>query len=319
MRARRRSAVVLAALLVVAGCTVPQQRDDTRPSTVPVDAAEVDDVLTRYDEMRATAEKLQDPKPLSTVETGAVLAIDTGSFDVAQRLAQRIGSDAGSDEVRQLAVPRFTRYPLWFMVEVRDRAAKVNRVQVFERGSAADPWFLVASPQTVISTRLPEVRERDGAALTVAADSTTGMRMSPQEAADRYATALQDPSSPAGTSLAQDDFREQMREAAQRNAALDGVRFSQSWKAEDVTHTLRLSDGGALVFATLERVDSYRVAEGIRVTWPDDSPQKALLADGVSSSGRLRYLHQVLVQIPGGSGKPRIIGQYGGVVEATGP
>jgi hypothetical protein len=319
MRARRRVAALLLAPLVLAGCTVPQQRDDAPPSTVPVDAAEVDRVLARYDEVRATAASLLDPKPLSTVESGAVLAIDTGSFEVAQRLAQRVGTDAGSEQVERLAVPRFTRYPLWFMVEVRDRAADVNRVQVFERASAADPWFLVASPETVLTTQLPELRERAGAALTVPADSATGMSMSPQEAADRYAAALEDPSTAAGRTLEQDDFREQMREAARRNADLEGVRFSQTWKAEEVTHALRLADGGALVFATLERVDTYRVAEGKRVTWPENSPQEALLQDGVSSSGRLRYLHQVLVVVPGGSGKPRVIGQYGGVVEATGP
>lgn len=318
-RRRRIAVVLLACSLVVTACTVPRPRDDAPASTVPIDAAGVDAVLARYDAVREAAAKLLDPKPLSTVESDAVLAIDTGSFDVAQRLSRGIGTDGTSERVERLAVPRFTDYPLWFMVEVRDPAAKVNRVQVFERGSAVDPWFLVASPQTVLSTRLPGVRERDGAALVVAPDSGTGMSMSPQEAADRYATALADPEAPEAATLEADDFRAQMRATAQRNASLDGVRFGQTWKARKVTHALRTTDGGALVFATLERTDTYRVRDGIQVTWPDGSPEKALLQSGVSSSGRLRYLHQVLVQIPGGSGRPRVIGQYGGVVEADGP
>ena len=278
----RRSApvvVLLACVLVLTSCTVPRPRDDRPASTVPIDRAGVEQVLSRYDQVREAAAKLLDPKPLSTVESGAVLAIDTGSFDVAQRLSRGVGSDGTSDQVERLAVPRFTAYPLWFVVEVRDQAAKVNRVQVFERGSAVDPWFLVASPETVLSTRLPDLRERDGAALTVDPRSATGMSMSPQQAADRYAAALEDPSTAAARTIENDDFRAQMRTAARRNAALDGVRL----------------------------------------TWPDDSPQKALLESGVSSSGRLRYLHQVLVEIPGGSGRPRVIGQYGGVVEAEGP
>lgn len=318
-RSSRLLAALLCALLVLAACGLPRERGDARPSTVPVDAAEVDAVLARYEKVRDTAAELLDPKPLSTVESGAVLAIDTGTFEVAQRLARAVGGDSASDDVVRLATPRFTAYPLWFMVEVQDRAAEVNRVQIFERASAVDPWFLVASPETLLTTQLPDLRERDGVQLVVPPDSATGMSMSPQDAADRYAAVLADPASPAASSLEQDDFIEQMRAAAERNASLEDVSFTQTWSAQEVRHVLRTADGGALVFATLERVDSYEVGEGVRVTWPDDSPQKALLESGLSSSGSLRYLHQVLVSIPGGSGKPRVIGQYGGVVEAEGP
>ncbi|MGQ2913259.1 MULTISPECIES: hypothetical protein [unclassified Aeromicrobium] len=318
-RSSRLLAALVCALLVLAACGLPRERGDAPPSTVPVDAAEVDAVLARYEKVRDTAAELLDPKPLSTVESGAVLAIDTGSFEVAQRLARAVGGDSASNDVVRLATPRFTAYPLWFMVEVQDRAAEVNRVQIFERASAVDPWFLVASPETLLTTPLPDLRERDGVQLVVPPDSATGMSMSPQDAADRYAAVLADPASPAASSLEQDDFIEQMRAAAERNASLEDVSFTQTWSAQEVRHVLRTADGGALVFATLERVDSYEVGEGVRVTWPDDSPQKALLESGLSSSGSLRYLHQVLVSIPGGSGKPRVIGQYGGVVEAQGP
>ncbi len=311
--------VALAVALALTGCAVPRERDDAPASTVPVDVAQVERILARYAEVRATAADLLDPKPLSTVESGAVLAIDTGSFVVAQRLAKAAGDRGEGGDVVEVATPRFTRYPLWFAVEVRDTAAEVNRVQVFQRASAVDPWFLVESPQTVLTTRLPELRRRGGVALAVPPGSGTGMAMSPQEAADRYAAALADPTSPEASSVAEDAFREQMREAAERNAALRDVTFSQRWAAAKVQHALRTSDGGALVFATLERTDSYEVGEGVRVTWPDDSPQKALLESGVSSSGSLRYLHQVLIVVPGGSGEPRVIGQYGGVVEAEGP
>ncbi|GAA0208426.1 hypothetical protein GCM10008944_28030 [Cytobacillus oceanisediminis] len=318
-RSSRLLVALVCALLVLTACGLPRERGDAPPSTVPVDAGEVDAVLARYEKVRDTAAELLDPKPLSTVESGAVLAIDTGSFEVAQRLARAVGGDSASNDVVRLATPRFTAYPLWFMVEVQDRAAEVNRVQIFERASAVDPWFLVASPETLLTTQLPDLRERDGVQLVVPPDSATGMSMSPQEAADRYAAVLADPASPAASSLEQDDFIEQMRAAAERNASLEDVSFTQTWSAQEVRHVLRTADGGALVFATLERVDSYEVGEGVRVTWPDDSPQKALLESGLSSSGSLRYLHQVLVSIPGGSGKPRVIGQYGGVVEAQGP
>ena len=56
---------------------------------------------------------------------------------------------------------------------------------------------------------------------------------------------------------------------------------------------------------------------GIKVSWPAGSPQEAFLTNGISGSGKLRYYHQVLLYVPGGSkGEPRALGQYGGVVGA---
>lgn len=310
-----RRLLVIVCVLALAACAVPRPREDTPPSTVPVGEAEVLRVLERYREVRATAAELLDAKPLSTVESDGVLDIDTGSFEVAQRLRKASGgTDPAAIDLQQLAAPRFTSYPLWFVAEVRDRSDDVNRVQVFQRTSAVDPWLLVASPETVLSTRLPELRRRDGVPLAVAADSAAGMSMSPQQVADAYAAVLDDPDAEQAAALEDDDFLQQMRETAERNAGLDGVDFSQSWSAEDVTHALRTSDGGALVFVDLERIDTYEVGDGVRVTWPQNSPQQALLESGVSTRASLRYLHQVLVLVPGGDEKPRALGQYGGVV-----
>lgn len=317
---RRRLSLLLLVLVLAASCTVPRERTSTDVSTIPVDREQVERILQRYESVRATAGRLLDAKPLSTVESGAVLAIDTGSFEVAQRLEQAAGEQARPEgQVVQVATPRFSSYPLWFVVEVRDEADEVNRVQVFERTSAVDPWLLVASPQTVLSTELPDVRRRDGVALRVPADSDTGMSLSPQGAADAYAATLADPDSDASATVEQDDFIEQMRAAAADNSALEGVTFTQDWAAQEVTHALRTSDGGALVFATLERTDRYEVGDGVRVQWPAGSPQSALLESGLSSEGSLTYLHQVLILVPGGESKPRVIGQFGGVTEADTP
>lgn len=310
--------VVVAVLLT--SCALPRERSSTDVTTVPVDREQVERILERYASVRATAGRLLDAKPLSTVESGAVLAIDTGSFEVAQRLEQAAGEEGQPEgELVQVATPRFGTYPLWFVVEVRDAADEVNRIQVFERASAVDPWLLVASPQTVLSTELPELRRRDGVALRVPVDSDTGMSLSPQGAADAYAATLADPDGDAAATVEQDDFLEQMRAAAADNAALEDITFSQEWAAEDVRHALRTSDGGALVFATLKRTDRYEVGDGVRVQWPAGSPQSALLESGLSSSGSLTYLHQVLILVPGGQAKPRVIGQFGGVTEADTP
>lgn len=312
----RRVVWVLVCALVLAGCAIPHQRGDLTVGKTGASRTDVTAVLDRYREVRNTAIELLDAKPLSTVETGAVLAIDSGSFEVSQRLAQTQKQQSGSVAVSEVLTPHFTKYPLWFMAVVKDPKLGVNRVQLFERGSAVEPWLLTASPQTLAETPIPEVRTHGGAALTVKPDDGIGMAMSATDAARAYAKSLADPSSPQAGLVADDSFVKQMRAAAKTNAALKGVKFSQSWGAQPVKHVLRTRGGGALAFVTLLRLDTYTVKEGLTVQFPAGTPQEALLSSGISRSGELRYYHQVLLYLPGGSAKPRAIGQYGGVVSA---
>ena len=152
------------------------------------------------------------------------------------------------------------------------------------------------------------------------ADITTIRRIIPTStataAAKAYAESLADASSKSAGKVADDSFVKQMRATADTNGKLEGVKFSQSWGADDVEYVLRTADGGALAFVTLLRLDTYAVKEGLTVSWPQGTPQQAFLSSGISSSGKLRYYHQVLLYLPGGSGKPRALGQYGGVVSA---
>jgi hypothetical protein len=314
----RRVALLVCSALVLAGCATPHQRDHVTLGKDGARGSEVTAVLGRLREVRNTAISLLDPKPLSTVESGAVLAIDTGSFEVSQLLAQKQKEDTSNIDLTSLMTPRFTAYPLWFVAETRDTALGVNRVQVFQRDSAVDPWLLVASPETVSTTSLPGVRRIGSAVVAVKPVDGVGMSMSPQAAAASYAKALADPSSADAGKVVADSFVKQMRTAAAKNAALKGVRFSQSWAAQKVHYAVRTSDGGALVFVTLARRDTYKVKSGLTITWPSGTPQQAFLSAGISGSGTLNYDHQVLLYIPGDGGKPRAIGQYGGVIGADG-
>ncbi|MBD8605664.1 hypothetical protein IFT73_02245 [Aeromicrobium sp. CFBP 8757] len=314
----RRTIVALACSLALTACAVPHERDDLTPRKTAASADTVTTVIDRYREVRSSAVALLDPKPLSTVETGAVLAIDSGSFAVSQGSSTTQEGDTSDVEVTDVEVPRFTKYPLWFSAVVRDRQLGVNRVQVFERASSVDPWLLTASPETLSGTELPAIRRADGAARTVGADDGVGMAMSPQEAADAYAAVLADPGAEQSAEIADDSFIKQMRTTAATNADLENVTFSQTWEAQDVQYALRTGDGGALAFVTLLRKDTYTVADGLTVTWPEGSPQRAFLSEGISGSGTLSYLHQVLLYLPGGAGEPRALGQYGGVVGGEG-
>lgn len=314
----RRTALLICSAVVLAGCATPHQRGNLALSKQAARGSEVTAVLDRYREVRNTAISLLDPKPLSTVESGAFLAIDSGSFRVSQLLAKKQKQDTSRVEVIDVLTPSFAAYPLWFVVEGRDKALGINRIQVFLRDSAVDPWLLVASPETVSTTSLPGLRRAGDSVVRVKPRDGAGMSMSPQAAAATYARALASPSSAEAAKVVTDSFVKQMRAAATKNAALKGVKFSQSWSAEKLDYVLRTSDGGALAFVTLLRHDTYKVKPGLTVGFPDGTPQQAFLSSGISGSGTLDYDHQVLLYIPGGGGKPRAIGQYGGVIGTDG-
>ena len=313
---RRLAVLVLICALVLSACAVPHKRGNVSLEKTAARKSEVTSVFNQYRKVRNTAIELLDAKPLSIVESGPVLAIDSGSFEVSQRLAKTQKQDTAAVEVTDVQTPRFKKYPLWFFAVVRDAKAGVNRVQIFERETAVEPWLLVASPETLADTPLPGIRREGSDALTVKPSDGVGMSMSAEEAAKAYAKALADPAAPEVDKVADDSFIKQMRATAETNSKLTGVTFTQSWGSDDVKYVLRTEDGGALAFVTLLRLDTYEVKSGLTVSWPEGTPQQAFLSSGISSSGKLRYYHQVLLYIPGGNGKPRAIGQYGGVVSA---
>lgn len=308
--------IIVVSLLAVGACAVPHERGDVTVEKTAARPADVTQIFKRYTEVRNAAAELLDAKPLSTVESGPVLAIDSGSFEVSQRLAKAQAGDAATADVVDVLTPKFTKYPIWFYAVVRDDKRDVKQVQIFERTSAVEPWFLVASPETLAKTSLPDVRTRGGAPVKVDPSDGKGMSMSIAAAASAYAAVLANPQAPESRKIENDSFIRQMRQTAATNAGLSRVKFSQGWAADDVQFALRTSDGGALAFVTLARTDTYEVEDGLTVTWPDGSPQKAFLDSGIAGTGQLNYYHQVLLYLPGGKGKPRALGQYGGVVSA---
>lgn len=305
---------------LAAACTVPHPRDDLTASKVAADRGEARSVYDRYSKVRANAIKLLDPTPLGTVESGPVLAIDTGALKVAKRLSQtRTVSGEQDLTIEHVYAPRLSSYPLWFVAIVRDGVRNLNKVQIFERESAASQWELVASPETLLSTQLPDLALDDGALEPVDPGDGTGLVAAPQQVVDTYATALNDPGSKAASHVVKDSFIEQMRRAAKASASIKGVTFTQKWGTKKVQFVLRTADGGALIFATLLRQDGYDIHKGRVVDWPKGSEQEAFLSDKLFSAGLLRYYHQVLLYVPPlGRGKPRALGQYGGVVSGTG-
>lgn len=323
---RRLSYGALLAMLVAATCLSacgierPTEKDDTSLDKVAVTRDEATAVLERYREVQRSAYSLLAAGPLTTVESSPVVLIDAGAIKARRLLGDDAPPNALASKdvtITDVYAPRFDAYPLWFVALAHDEDRDVTRVLVFARQRATQPWTLVASPETVSADAIPPLAVDDeGALVTLPPGDRSGLVGSPEDVAETYARALSDKGSEA---VAADSFLQQMDEVAAASSSIKGVTFSQTWKAHDVRYAARTADGGALVFATFTRDDDYRVEDGVFVDWPEGSVQKAFLTGKLFAHGKLRYYHQVLLYVPrSGAGKPRAIGQYGGIIDADG-
>lgn len=317
---RRIGVAVLAGVLTAGGCALPQPKDADDVTKVAATDAEAEAIYDRYRTARQDALELLDEDPLTAVESGAVLAIDSGALLVARRLLMSETPDDTQDlRILDVYAPRLDSYPMWFVVVVEDAVRDLIKIQIFQRESSTAAWHLVASPETLPSTELPAV-ELDGDDVLESLDpeQESGLAISPQAAIDAYAGRLNDPVPTSDSQVQEDSFVSQMRSVAQQQRQIEGVGFSQQWSSRPVEYALRASDGGALVFGTLSRLDRYEIAEGRYIDWPEGSEQKAFLSGRLYSSGELRYFHQILVYVPPGGGEPLVLGHYGGVVDGIG-
>lgn len=318
---RRRLLLPLIAALLTSACAVPYASSDRPVEKVAIDENGLDRVIERYDAVRQTALRLLNPQPLGSVQRGPLLQIDTGRIEVAQTLstdAVESIDDAGRLEVESLYAPIVDAYPMWFMVVARDTAEENVRVQIFQREAAADAWVLVASPEILETTRLPELRAgREDSLVVLDPEEDSGLVASPVEVAETYRAALDDPESDAVAQITTDGFWSQMRDARIAAAEIPGIDYAARWDVVDADYAVRTDDGGALMFATFQRHDTYASEAGSVIGWPPGSPEEAFLSDGLSGEGSLQYMYQVLLYVPpAGEGTPYAMGHYGGVVSA---
>jgi hypothetical protein len=318
---RRLGLAVFVLVLLAAGCAIPHPKDSHGITKIAASEAEVEQIYERYREFRKDALDQLDEQPLTAVETGSVLAIDTGVLRVARRLLlTKAPDDTQELRIRGVYAPRLDAYPLWFVVVVEDRVRDLIKVQIFQRETSTSPWLMVASPETLPSTELPAFDTDTTDALMPADPLRQGqLVMSPQKAVNAYAATLNAQDPPDDPVVSEDSFVTQMRAVAAKQRRIEGVTFSQQWTPRPVQYVVRAADGGVLVFGTLARVDNYQIQQGRYIDWPEGSEQKAFLSGRLYSTGELHYYHQILVYVPpAGDDKPVVLGQYGGVVDGIG-
>jgi hypothetical protein len=309
-------ALLVVALLGAAGCgIVPHDRSDSEPVKRAATSAQSASVVAHYASVRAESAEKADVGHLADVEGGSLLRIESTSYYSARALGATPGAAAVTGP-KQVWSPAFTQYPLWFAAVVDSPSEHTQVALVFTRTTSTDPWRAVAAPRLASDTRLPAVALEDGGATAVGdADTDSRLSVSPSTIVARYAKVLADPGSPYTDDFEHDSFIAQMRQLAAAQPR-DHIVFRQAWHADRVAYALRLADGGALIFADLRRVDSYRIVGRHQLGFAG-SEAAAFLPEPVHHFARLVYEHEVLLLAPAG-GKPVAIGQFGGLVTAAG-
>jgi hypothetical protein len=311
----------VALALMCAACAVPQRKDTSVVSKVAATPVAASNVVGEYNAVRAQADERLDASLLPQVEGGPLLDIDQGAYFVSVRVEKPPGyATVRLAPPEQVLSPRFDAYPLWFVVLATDRTGGNKRVAVFERADSVSPWLMTSAPETTPQAGLPDIAEDStGAAVTVGPDDATGTGLSPNDAVRRYTNALAPGQTPDDEAFAPDAFLTRTRNFQRTQDALPFATFQQTWSAEPVRFALRTGGGGFLVFGTVTRRDAYSVQTNSYIDWDDSADTAAYLPGRVFRSATLDYSHQLLLLVPPeGEGKPRLIGQYGGVVDGQG-
>lgn len=309
-------------LAPVAGCAVAKSKDGDDLSKPATSLTSAGQVVSDYNRVRDQVDIEVDKTALADIEGGDLLEIDQGLLYLRRELALSAAPVRLSSSP-DVFVGRFDRYPLWFVVVAKLSKQDEQVAAVFVRATSTSPWLMTEAPRLAGSTAFPSLAsDVEGAAVTYDDTSPqwsdgepTSLRGTPQELVDSYATILQQPDSPVRDDFVEDSFLSRMWELSAAQPTRD-VTFNQTWRARPVRHALRLSDGGALVFATLTRTDEYQVQRGKSLDF-EGLEAAAYFSSPIDDKATLTYKHQVLLLVPG-EGEPFVIGQHGGLIDATG-
>ncbi len=299
---------------LMVGCSVPHSKDFDDPPKQSVSRLQAFNVVSDFNaDMELT---IADGgfRMLRRIETGSLYDIDA----VALFSDQQLGlppSTTRIDDVAMFAAASFAAYPLEF-VAVSDTSSAQQVAGLFVKPSSTSEWRLELAPRLNSDTAFPAVqRGEDGAAVSANPDDSVMSTPSPQTVVLRYTRVLADPASSYAAEFEGDPFLTSIR-ALEPAQPPERATLARTWSAEPVTYALRLADGGAISFATVQRTDVYRVTGHRALSWAD-SEAAAYLPRPVRSEATLSYAHQLLMWQPA-QGKPAVIGEYGGLVAATG-
>ncbi len=255
---------VLTGLTGVSGCLTVHGEKAVVPATTEAEAAKV---LKEFVTTGNKANRTHDPKLNTTVETGALGAIDQAGL----RAKQAVHPDGNPDHKpleltdARFLIPKQAGWPKFFVADTASNRSRGARwLLVFTRNGIEEKWkasYLAVLPEDSV----PEFAEDgEGHVEAVPTDETARLAVAPKDLSRAYTDYLRE----GGGTFADGPLTNRVREERRKSATSPGARTEWAdLPAEDARFGplgLRTEDGGALVFFTTHHQMKQTVAKGYR-------------------------------------------------------
>jgi hypothetical protein len=309
MPRRRRQAVsrvvlgaVLVALTATAGCvSFPETKAGRSPAWSPATREKAIGFLQRYDKIDAKASAARDAELIESIQSGPLLTASQAQFRIAKRLDpddKNSGAPVTHRDPRTY-LPAFEDYPVWFFAVSKLADGGDTVVDLVMRPTAGSRWRKAQSVVLDEGAEVPEILDRDKAAVVAPPAVREGLARSPAEAAAAYAALLQDgPDAPQAPAFVPHPGTERSHRATQQNRSqANAFTYKQEFSVTSV-RALATKDGGALVLFTMTEAERLAMRNASLEFEQDDAVAAYTgLAKGEAFL-RTSWIWQVVAAVP---------------------
>ena len=281
------------------------------PAVTPGQASSI---ATRAITQAQRADALRTAEAARSAYTGLALTVAPARYVVEKVISPSEdsgGALAPVEEPSRIVVTAGRGYPRTVLAVWQPEGSSTRQAVVMTSPDVRTPFRVATRVDLLPGQVLPPTAANTRGASLLTGD-VAGLVATPQRAVADFAALLQTGRSggtPFETSVVASEVR--AKAAAQAKDVTKVATFSQRHTArEDGMTVVRTADGGALVFAAIDRTDLFTVRKGAGVITPP--PAYRALASGLKKITRSAAVTTVetvvLVLPPHGKGSARVIG-----------
>ncbi|MEQ4204432.1 hypothetical protein [Actinopolymorpha sp. B9G3] len=294
--------VLLLALAASAGCvSLPETRTGRSPEWSPASQDKTIGFLQRYDKINAKASAARDSDLIESIQSGPLLTASQAQFRIAKRLDpddKNPGAAVSHSDPRAY-LPAFEGYPVWYFAVSKVAGEGDTAVDLVMRPTAGSLWRKAQSVVLDDDAEVPEILDRDSAAVVVPPGEREGRARAPAEAAAAYAALLEEgPEAPQAPAFVPHPDTERSHRASQQNRSqANAFTYDQEFSVTSV-RALATKDGGALVLFTMTEAESLAMRNASLEFDQDDAVAAYTgLAKGEAFL-RTSWIWQVVAAVP---------------------
>lgn len=196
------------------------------------------------------------------------------------------------------------------------------RLQLVRSDPSGKNWKIAEAATMLPGTEVAPFAALADGSPTPPADQRSGLSVAPDELLQRYAASLAYPRKTVNDPpFTDDDFASRVRESAraQANETEAYAKFRQEHRVlPEATHVVKQQDGSALVFAVLERTDTFTLADDRTLNAPEAFTAFEPKQDRINDRAQMTTLEFLVLQVPRGTGRASVIAASEHLVGARG-